>query len=126
MQRGKRACRVRSVAPLAAMIAVALATTLPATLLSAAVVPAHATSNTSCAQTAYRAENGAQMSVFATGFPSGASGTNSCTGIIGMTFDSGGNAYLSDQFNGNLYHFSPAGGTAGQASYLGHSLGVAA
>ena len=97
-----------------------------ASVAPVATAAVRASSGPSCTHSAYSGENGAVATTFAQGFPTGAAETNPCVGIMGITFDSGGNVFLSDQFDGNLYHFSPTGGSAGPASYLGHALGVAA
>jgi hypothetical protein len=67
-------------------------------------------------------ENGATLSTFASGIPSGAEGFNSCEGAFGLAFDGSGNTYISDQFNGNLYKLPPGGATASASTLLSNAL----
>jgi uncharacterized repeat protein (TIGR01451 family) len=79
--------------------------------------------SSSCVAGTPAAENGAAVSVFSSGIPSGPFGTNACDGAFGLAFDGSGNTFVSDQFNGNLYKFPSGGGTADPSTLLSDALG---
>jgi hypothetical protein len=82
--------------------------------------------STACPSATFIGKNGAMATTFAQGFPSGPFGTNACDGVFDIAFDNGGNVYVADQFDGSLYRFPAAGGSAAVAAHLGHALGPGA
>ena len=68
-------------------------------------------------------ENGAAVSVAATGFPTGPEAGNPCDGSFGMAFDGNDNLYVSDQTTGSIYKFPPSGGIADPGTLLSGELG---
>ena len=78
--------------------------------------------SSACATGNPTAENGANVSVVANGFPTGPQGLNSCAGTFGIAFDGDGNLYVADQFQGSVYKFPPGGGVADPSTLIGSLL----
>jgi hypothetical protein len=86
------------------------------------------TSNQSvtCPSAVIVGKGGVVVTTVSQGFPAGPLATNPCDGEFGIAFDGHGNAYASDQLDGNLYRFSLAAPATVAPTYLSDALGPGA